>query len=1315
MEKKVKEQNIKRNICLFLTIIYGLIISSKSFIYFKAFNLLSNNILFISDEGVIKYVPETNNKTVVHPFNLITTETELDYISFAQLPLDEGGYVFCRIKEYIYIYDEDLNNFFGNIIINDISNIYCSLVPYKTKKGIITLIISHITGDQKIKQIIYEINTDQQNFQGSIILTNETEVINKNGETEKVLVKAISCELMSSLNYTNKLLTCFVVYQSSFSIVAVIFNPENSLSFLYFSDNSKITNGLSTIYSTLDTNKQYSLICFVDNSGYFSCLIYNSDKNAFNNIVQLIGDCKYQLDTGVKYISDKQEYSVYCSSDSKKMNLITFDQNFNVKYLDGNNNKCYKNFDLINDECNSLYSYNMLYVKNYQKFYVFRACYTNNEEVFTLLNVSETCNKEIEIEGLIINNNSTLISSSIIKSTSLLSSDLTIKSTLIIPSTSLKSSSIKKSTLLKSLISSKILKSSIPEILDTKINISSLNPSSFSSKESTILNSFNEKIEKKNNLSSLITLSSPIISLPKISTFNIPTTIFSIKSESLSKTSSIINSKYSSLLFSKTSKIFSSFVEKSSSKILTSSFSISQKSSQFSSLVPSISSSFNNNILQVNKLNYLKLYEYGEIMKGRINKTKEELENNLNEFMEVIEVEKKYEINGIDYNMTITPINTFDSFKSANIDFSLCEEVLRKHYNIPQYETLIILQIEINKMEEKALTNQIEYAIYNNKKQKLDLSVCKDAQIKITYNIINKSPLNKTLIEQYSELGIDILDRNDSFFNDLCYPFSILNNDVILKDRVLDIYQNYSLCDNDCIYEQINTDNMTVTCSCQIKTEIKTEVSKPVFREVVQDTFKNSNFGVIRCYNLVLNFGNKIHNIGFILFLLFVIFHIICYIYYFINGINSIVIFVYKEMVKNNYISRMHNPKKKNKNNIKFNSENELNNINDFNSQILLNCFDSKTLKRKYLRKAKDIKNKTIINADKNKDKEKNKKFFNTKININQLKNNKSIFIFNCNYDKNYYRYKNKSFKIHSTKKCIFKDQEQYESSKANRKKKIRKNVNNLNEEKDHPGYYNLILINANNSLENYPPESKYILDNYNYEEAIKYETRTFWRIYFIFLLCKENIINTFFFNAPLELKPLRLSMFIFSYSCDFALNALFYFNDKISEKYHYEGDSLIIFTIINNMTISIFSTVSSYLLTKFLNSFTDSKDSIEGLFRNEEQMMRKDKKYKVDMSKKRNIYFNLLKIYKCLKLKIFFYIMFELSIMIFFLYYTTAFCEVYKDTQISWIYDSFLSFLLSIPIELLISFVLAFLYLGSIKFELKFVYNFVMFLYGLG
>ena len=224
-----------------------------------------------------------------------------------------------------------------------------------------------------------------------------------------------------------------------------------------------------------------------------------------------------------------------------------------------------------------------------------------------------------------------------------------------------------------------------------------------------------------------------------------------------------------------------------------------------------------------------------------------------------------------------------------------------------------------------------------------------------------------------------------------------------------------------------------------------------------------------------------------------------------------------------------------------------------------------------------------------------------------------------------------------------------------------------------------------------------------------------FGKFFFICILCKENILNTFFFKSPLEIRSLRVSLFIFTYSCDFALNALFYFNDNISDKYHYEGDSLYYFIFVNNITISVFSTILSYLLIKFLDFLTNSKEEIESLFRKEEKKMRKNKEYKVNKNNKKKIVNKLLKIYKYMRIKIVCYIGVELSIILFFLYFITAFCEVYKDTQNSWLFDSFISFLLSILIELLISFVICIFYELSIKLEIQFIYNIVLFLYKIG
>ena len=112
---------------------------------------------------------------------------------------------------------------------------------------------------------------------------------------------------------------------------------------------------------------------------------------------------------------------------------------------------------------------------------------------------------------------------------------------------------------------------------------------------------------------------------------------------------------------------------------------------------------------------------------------------------------------------------------------------------------------------------------------------------------------------------------------------------------------------------------------------------------------------------------------------------------------------------------------------------------------------------------------------------------------------------------------------------------------------------------------------------------------------------------------------------------------------------------------------------------------------------------------------MRKNKAYYVDSKQKKIIYATLLKIFKILKIKILIYIIIEFSLLLFFFYYITAFCEVYKETQKSWIYDSFISFIFSIIYELLASFFISLIYETSLKYRIKFLYRISMFFYELG
>ena len=270
-------------------------------------------------------------------------------------------------------------------------------------------------------------------------------------------------------------------------------------------------------------------------------------------------------------------------------------------------------------------------------------------------------------------------------------------------------------------------------------------------------------------------------------------------------------------------------------------------------------------------------------------------------------------------------------------------------------------------------------------------------------------------------------------------------------------------------------------------------------------------------------------------------------------------------------------------------------------------------------------------------------------------------------------------------------------------------------EKKKFPGFYNLIHINANNNSTNRPFDSKFILDNFEYETAIKYENRSFCRIYFICILSKENILNTFFFKSPLEVPAIRLCLFIFSYSCDFALNAFFYLNQKISDRYHYRGENLFIYSIVNNLTISITSSLCSFILFNLLSLLTNSKDQIVSIFRKKEEKMRKDKDFKITLKTKNRIIKELNKIFHILYFKIIFFIIIESLILFFFGYYMVAFCSVYKNTQISWLADCGVSFLATIPVELATSFLIAVFYQISLIYKLKFIYSIVMFFYSLG
>ena len=1056
-----------------LFIMFYIIPILKSIRYLKVFNLISEDILLITDENIIKYNIDSKDKYIILYFNYTINQNNIDLINFAQYPSNNEGYFLCRIQQYIYIISNKNDSLIRLVSLDEIEDKYISIISYKSPNSLFYCIINYINDNNTLISKMYSIYEDPNIQIGKIEHRNHYYY-----EDYKRLLSldvGISCEIMNSYDKDN-ILICFVENKDNNSLVAIAFNPEQGMNILYTISDTEINEKITFIKSITNADKNRCLLCYYNYTNSFRCLLYNSYNNTLTNAITFYHHFSGEEENNfnVNYNRENEDYLVLFNYQTMIYKLIEYD-GYN---LYNETEKFCLIMNLLNNlNISNIYS-NILFNKN--KYYLLLAI--NDSINFTLYEIEEHCN-----------------------------------------------------------------------IL---YNFDVLNITSFQS------------------LFSYITSSTSIPSL--------------------------------------------------SSSLLTTNLSKTSVSS--SSILP-----------------YFKDIEImfdGYIGFGKINQTKEEIENNLDKIMEIIELKKKYLICGDNFNISISPIKDINTFQSTYADLSLCEDILREKYKLPSDEILTVMQIEIDKMNENSLTNQLEYAIYNEKKEKLDLSYCKNLEIIVHYNIKNISSLNKTMISYYSELGIDIFNINDSFFSDICYSFSISDSDIILKDRVLDIYQNYSLCDHKCNYDNIDLESNSISCLCQIKTEIDVDIESPNFDTVIKDTFRDSNFGVFKCYKLIFNLKNKLDNIGFWIFLFFTICHIPIFIHYFIHGLKPIYIF------NNNNIKKIFNKEESNKITI---NNNKLNKINIYKNK----------------KKNKHNSISSMINSFK----------------INNNKKIKSNIRINNNRNNKYIKEKQK-YNLKSNNK------DRMSSFKANRSSNLILSVSNKfnNESK-----INTILYDKN-----------YNLDIYNYEKAEKNDKRSFWRIYYICLLSKVRILNTFVLKSPLEIKSLRISLFLFNYSCDFALNAFFYSNQKISDKYHYTGNNLLWFSLINNLLISFSSALFSIILVGLLNILTNSKREIKMVFKQD---------LKNNSNSKKIVIKTLLKIYFKLKIKIICYIILEFLIILFFFYYVTGFCIIYKETQFNWLLDSIVSFLLSIIIKLIISFIITIFYFISLKFRLRVLYNIIIFI----
>ena len=146
--------------------------------------------------------------------------------------------------------------------------------------------------------------------------------------------------------------------------------------------------------------------------------------------------------------------------------------------------------------------------------------------------------------------------------------------------------------------------------------------------------------------------------------------------------------------------------------------------------------------------------------------------------------------------------------------------------------------------------------------------MCDEVKINIDVPVTLNDNI-QTLFQSSNESGYNILNENDTFYQDICSTYTSTDGtDILLSDRKKDIYsyvKNLSMCQDgfellsynqitkkakfDCLIEE-NSDDLK-------DLDIENYFSPKQIQNSFYNTLTNSNFRILKCFKLLLTFKFK--------------------------------------------------------------------------------------------------------------------------------------------------------------------------------------------------------------------------------------------------------------------------------------------------------------------------------------------------------------------------------------------------------------------------------------------------------------------------
>ena len=183
-------------------------------------------------------------------------------------------------------------------------------------------------------------------------------------------------------------------------------------------------------------------------------------------------------------------------------------------------------------------------------------------------------------------------------------------------------------------------------------------------------------------------------------------------------------------------------------------------------------------------------------------------------------------------------------------------------------------------------------------------------------------------------------------------------------------------------------------------------------------------------------------------------------------------------------------------------------------------------------------------------------------------------------------------------------------------------------------------------------------LDDMDYEMALIYDKRTFYQYYWAELKQNQLIIFTFLPMDDFNLMYVKIALFIISFGLFITINGFFFSDETMHKVYEDNGAFDIIYQIPQILYSSIISSFANVLLKNL--SLSDN-NILE---------LKKDTYYSIHKAK-----IKARQIERCLRIKLIIFFILSLLLMLFFLYFISCFCAVYKNTQVILLKDTGISF----------------------------------------